>query len=222
MIKSEQINEIAAALSKAQANIKGAIKDSSNPFFKSKYADLESVIGCSREALSDNNLSFVQLTRVDGDKITLETMLMHSSGQFIVSEYPIITQKTDSQSIGSAITYARRYSLTAMLGIPQVDDDGNAASDKSVANEPRKATNVTTPKPATSATSATPAIELYNSTKSQKDTLMQLFTKHGLNAQADGDFMRIIAEQIVSQPMNQIEAFITPKIAEYIKQRNNS
>lgn len=130
MNKSENINELAAALSKAQGAIRGALKDSDNPFFKSKYADLASVVDAIREAFSSNGIAYVQTVEPsDKNEVRVETILMHSSGQWIscgVLSLPV--SKADAQGFGSAITYARRYSLSAAAGVAPEDDDGNAAS----------------------------------------------------------------------------------------------
>jgi len=132
MKTSEQINELAAALAKAQGKITGALKDSANPFFKSKYADLASCWDACRQALSENGLAVIQVpsTSIEGTGTYLVTTLTHSSGQWIQGSL-IVAPKDDSpQAMGSALTYARRYALTAIVGIAQVDDDGNAASGK--------------------------------------------------------------------------------------------
>ncbi|WP_299079013.1 ERF family protein [uncultured Paraglaciecola sp.] len=128
MNKSESISELASALSKAQGQIKGAVKDSANPFFKSKYADLSSVWEACRDALSSNELSIVQSPETAQNGITIETMLCHSSGQWITSSYVMPVSKVDAQAVGSAITYARRYALAAMVGVAPEDDDGNSAA----------------------------------------------------------------------------------------------
>ncbi len=128
MYQSEQINEIANALSKAQADITPAIKESTNPFFKSKYADLSSVWGACREPLTKNGLAVLQTMEYKDSQMVLITTLTHSSGQWIRSCLPILPVKQDAQSIGSAITYMRRYSLAAMVGVIADDDDGNAAT----------------------------------------------------------------------------------------------
>jgi hypothetical protein len=170
MQMSEQINELAAALSKAQGKITGALKDSENPFFSSKYADLASCWDAAREHLTANGLSVAQGT-MSGETVTIEwettkggqvtkysavtheivitSVLMHSSGQWIKSSVALIPRDASPQGIGSCITYGRRYLLSCLIGIAQVDDDGNAASGKSnkdnsgkpdtapVANDPR-------------------------------------------------------------------------------------
>lgn len=129
MNKSEQINELATSLAKAQGEIKAALKDSSNPFFKSKYADLSSVWEACRSALSKNGLSVTQLPfSVEGSFVGIETTLLHSSGQFISSSLTVPVTKYDAQGIGSAITYARRYALAAVVGVvADEDDDGEGA-----------------------------------------------------------------------------------------------
>lgn len=127
MKTSEQVDQIATALAKAQGAIKGAVKDSANPFFKSSYADLAAVWEACRGPLSDNGLSVVQMPYADGNRVTVSTRLLHSSGQW-VEEHLTLTAKEDSaQAVGSAITYARRYALAAAVGVAPEDDDGEAA-----------------------------------------------------------------------------------------------
>ncbi len=143
MQKSEDISKLAAALAKAQPTLKTAKMDANNPFFKSKYADLGSVWDACRPTLESFGFSVSQLPdhAPDGTP-ALTTMLIHESGQWIAATYPLIVQKGDPQSFGSAITYARRYGLAAVLGIiADEDDDGNAAS------RPEKATQAKAPPP---------------------------------------------------------------------------
>lgn len=121
---------LAAALAKAQGLIKGASKDRTNPHFGSKYADLASVWEACRAALSANGLAVVQTTTTDAEgSVSLRTLLLHAGGASIEGLYPIRPQQPTPQGYGSAITYARRYALAAMVGVaPDDDDDGNAAS----------------------------------------------------------------------------------------------
>ncbi len=137
MNKSESIANLATALAMAQMNIKGAIKDSANPFFKSKYADLSSVVEAIRPAFGQCGLSYIQrIEPSDKDEVRVETILMHASGEWLscgVLNLPV--SKADAQGYGSALTYARRYSLAAACGVAPEDDDGNAASGK---NAPQK------------------------------------------------------------------------------------
>lgn len=127
MNQSPTIAEIAKALAKAQASIEGAKKDSQNPFFKSRYADLDSVWTACKKPLSDNELAVIQITEGTAESLALVTILTHSSGEWIKGVLPLCPVKYDPQGIGSAITYARRYALAAMVGVCQVDDDGEAA-----------------------------------------------------------------------------------------------
>lgn len=124
---SQTIGKIALALSKAQAKITGALKDSSNPFYKSKYADLASVWDACREHLAANELSVVQTLGNDGENVAVISWLAHSSGEWFRSYISAKPVKNDPQGLGSAITYLRRYSLAAIVGVAQIDDDAEAA-----------------------------------------------------------------------------------------------
>jgi len=125
--KSDNIEKLAEALSGAQSEMKGAKKDSVNPFFKSNYADLDTVIKSCFPQLTKYGLSVIQGTDTD-DKggFYVTTMLMHKSGQWIKSKLKMPITKPDAQGVGATITYARRFSLSAMVGIAQTDDDGNS------------------------------------------------------------------------------------------------
>jgi len=139
-MQSETIGALAAALSKAQADITGALKDSSNPFFKSKYADLASCWDACRKQLAANNLCVIQTTDLDDltNQTVLKTILAHSSGEWVKSITPILTKDNSPQAQGSGITYARRYALAAIVGLAQVDDDAEAAQGrKGFTNDPR-------------------------------------------------------------------------------------
>jgi len=127
--KAVGINELATALSKAQASIEGASKDATNPHFKSKYSDLSSCWAACRKALSDNGLAVIQIPRTEGNQVTVNTILTHSSGQFISGELSVMNQnqKNQAQGIGSCITYLRRYALCSFVGISPEEDDGQAA-----------------------------------------------------------------------------------------------
>lgn len=127
MQQSEQINELAAALSKAQGEIDGAKKDSVNPFYKAAYSDLASVIAAAKTALTKYGLSYTQVTDFNDNCTWLETKLMHSSGQYLSGRYLLTFPDNKPQTHGSVITYAKRYALQAILGIASADDDANAA-----------------------------------------------------------------------------------------------
>lgn len=128
MEMSEQIDALSKALSKAQGEMGGAVKDASNPFYQSSYADLGSVIRAIKESFANNGLSYTQFPVRDEAGAGVETILMHESGQWIKSSYTLPLAKFDAQSAGSCLTYARRYALQAIAGIPAVDDDGNQAT----------------------------------------------------------------------------------------------
>ena len=125
--KSEKIDKLNAALCKAQAAMGGVKKGSTNPFYKSSYADINDCLEACLPPLTSNGLSISQGNRfcsVNGYYIT--TTLLHESGQWIRSEIRMpLTNKKDAQEVGSACTYGRRYGLTAMVGLAQVDDDAN-------------------------------------------------------------------------------------------------
>lgn len=125
-----QYGKLAQALAKAQSEIKLAVKDSQNPFFKSSYADLASVWEACREPLTKNGLAVVQRVASQAPQSAqwvLITSLLHSSGEFIESAVPLITKDQDMQKFKAAVTYARRIGLGAMVGVCDVDDDGESA-----------------------------------------------------------------------------------------------
>ena len=126
--RSSEIAKLAVALCKAQGQMDGARKDSTNPHFKNAYADLASVWDAVRKPLTDNGLSIVQFPRTRQNGVEIETTLLHSSGEFMCDVLWVPCSKNDAQGMGSAITYGRRYALMAVTGIAPVDDDGNAAS----------------------------------------------------------------------------------------------
>lgn len=132
MNKSETVKELAAALSKFQGEVKNPSNTATNPFFKSKYAPLNDVLNVVRPILSKNGLSIVQAPSGDGENIIVTTTLLHNSGEWI--EFPDLILRADkptAQGAGSAITYARRYAISAILGISsEDDDDGNIAETK--------------------------------------------------------------------------------------------
>ena len=126
MEKSESIQNLAIALCKFQGTVETIVKTATNPFFKSKYANLADILDVIREPLQLNGLSFVQFPEGESG---LTTMLMHESGEHITATYIMKPVKNDPQGQGSAITYQRRYALGAILGLNiDDDDDGNGAS----------------------------------------------------------------------------------------------
>jgi hypothetical protein len=119
---------IYAALAKAQIEMGPALKDSTNPAFKAKYADLSSVMAACLPALNKNGLAVIQPTIDEDGARYVKTVLAHESGETLECRVPLIVAKNDMQGYGSAVTYARRYGLMAMAGIAPDDDDGNAAA----------------------------------------------------------------------------------------------
>lgn len=201
MQKSDQIDELAKALCKAQSKLKHAVKDSTNPHFKSKYADLASVINACKDELTANGLSVAQgLSSADGTSLTCTTMLLHTSGQWLSSDLTLRPTKQDAQGIGSCATYARRYSLAAMVGIAQDDDDGQAAVQKPA---PEYVAPVPTKKPS-----------IFEGTEAQCKVIQDLCFKKGMTDEQYGEvctklmgkpsteLMKIVAEVIGYEPNN--------------------
>ena len=120
-------DKLLEALSKMQGVLDHAKKDSDNPYFKSKYADLAKCLSTIKKPMADVGLSITQHCSFDGQFVSCVTVLGHSSGQMIISTLNVPVTKRDAQGIGSGITYARRYSLSAVVGLAQADDDGNGA-----------------------------------------------------------------------------------------------
>ena len=128
MKTSDSIGELAAALALAQPGIKNAVAGSDNPFFKSKYADLEAVKDACMPALAAQGIAVVQCPVVSEGKVGVITRMIHKSGQWMEGELLLPTTKQDPQAYGSAVSYSRRYSLAAFAGVATTDDDGNAAT----------------------------------------------------------------------------------------------
>ena len=122
------MKELYAALAKAQKQFSPALKTASNPHFKHKYADLANCVEAVIDALNANGLFLCQSTHECEDGVIVETVFLHESGQqFSAGKFHVPATKQDAQGYGSALTYARRYSLMAACGIAPEDDDGNAA-----------------------------------------------------------------------------------------------
>jgi hypothetical protein len=128
MTTSPTVAELAKALAKAQQKIEGAAKGSLNPHFKSKYADLASVWDACHTALNEQGVAVLQPVSAAGSVVTVTTLLLHASGEWISEALEITAAQNTAQAVGSAITYGRRYGLSAMVGVAPEDDDGEAAS----------------------------------------------------------------------------------------------
>ena len=127
MLTSDTITKITPALIKAQGEFAPAVKAKVNPHFKSKYVPLDVVIDAIAEPLRNNGIAILQQTDIQDARTVLVTRLIHESGEWIAGRYPVHPVKADPQGEGSALTYARRYALMALVGIAPEDDDGNAA-----------------------------------------------------------------------------------------------
>jgi ERF superfamily len=150
MTGTETLGKLAAALAKAQGEITGAEKDSRNPQFNARYASLAAIWDACRAPLSKHALSVLQPVRAEGAKVTVQTILLHDSGEWISEELTINALAPTPQGVGSAITYGRKYGLASMVGVaPDDDDDGEVASQSSQSSQvPRPVrTETTAPRP---------------------------------------------------------------------------
>lgn len=169
MQRSEHIGKLFAALAKAQLAMDDASKDSSNPHFRSKYADLSSVREAIRRPFAENGLAYTQFTRfnIETKAVEIETMLVHGeSGEFVSDTLTIPCPQATAHAIGSAITYGRRFSLMAVSGVaPAEDDDGNSASERPQQQRlaPLAAVSPKAPPTATSSVAAAPGAMLAGS-----------------------------------------------------------
>jgi hypothetical protein len=154
MMQSETVGALAGALAKAQGEIENATKNAKNPHFKSNYADLAEILNTARPVLARHGIAVVQSPSYEGGEVQLATTLMHESGEWIRGIASAPATKQDPQGIGSAVTYLRRYSLAAFVGIAQEDDDGQAAS------RPRQQEPVREPEPPADAMATTDQVDL--------------------------------------------------------------
>jgi hypothetical protein len=188
--QSPSVVALAKAMLEAQKVLKPAIKDSANPFFKSKYADLGSVWDACREALHANGLSVVQFPGFEQGVATLTTILLHTSGEWIAGTAGAPLVKQDAQSAGSVITYLRRYALAAAVGVVTEDDDGQAGSQAPKpkrAEAPRPTPGVT---PASAPAESTTERKLASQTKG--DMLRAAVAKAGIKGSDWPDFYRSV------------------------------
>jgi len=183
------MKELYEALIKAQGQIKVALKDSKNPHFKSTYADLASVWDAVRDALQANKLGVVQLTRIhESGAPVLVTRIIHVSGQHIEGEYPIVCKDpTDPQRILSSVTYSRRASLAAALGVIADDDDGNTAAGHTPV---AKAVPAPAPTPAKASVS-----QIFEKAGVQYPQALEELIGKPLKSWTDGD--KVVARQVV-------------------------
>ena len=188
-MQSDSIKNLAAALAKAQSAIIGAVKGTENPYFHKNYADLATVWDAARTPLTSNGLSLVQMPISDEQgRIGLHTTLLHESGEWIDGTFLMVPAKpNDPQVVGSLLTYFRRYALSSAVGIPQIDDDGEAAAQPT--RQPVKAA----PEALPPAPPLKKASEL-TLTEAQQARLKALMKEHGVKASA----VKALVEQTYS------------------------
>lgn len=180
---SEAISSLATALSAAHAEIENASKNSKNPHFQSKYADLAEIINTVRPVFSRHGLSVTQCPSYTQGIVTVTTVLMHNSGEWISSDCSAPVSKQDAQGVGSAITYCRRYALAAMACIAQEDDDANGAvghgnSQKQQSTPPKKPSAPATPSKSVSLDALYEMVaEIAKSTGSDDNAVISRITK---------------------------------------------
>ena len=185
MNKTDSIAELAKALAKAQGEIENASKNAANPHFKSKYADLAEVLNTVRPVFSSHGLSVLQMPSFDGGIASVETMLMHTSGEWISNTCSAPVSKNDAQGVGSAITYLRRYSLAAFAGIAQEDDDANGDVGHNKAQQPAR---LPAGQPLPQSKPQLPAEQLQAALQAVRDgkrTAEQLRAKYALTTEQD-------------------------------------
>lgn len=226
MKTSESISNISAALAKFQKEVKQPKKDTNNPFFNKKYVPLEGVVAVITDPLTNNGLSYIQSTGSEGESVTVTTLLMHTSGEFIESDPLKLPghqlQKGGSkdfnpQGIGSAITYGRRYSLTALLGIAsEEDDDGNSGSSNPNTSEGYAPT---TPSGEHNSSSRTPQGQQGNTnliSTPQINLTSKLKKEKGIS---DTDFNRMVTE--ISNGKTDIKELTKKQASEFIDLLSN-
>jgi hypothetical protein len=188
MEKSESIAELAKGLAKAQADFGPLLKGATNPFFKSKYADLSSVMDVARGPLAEHGLCFVQTTEgSDVGFIVVETTLIHTSGEWVSGKIKMPLVKNDPQGFGSAMTYARRYALQAILGLAAEDDDGEGVMPRGKDKREPKSTQSTSAPVSILAETIETFAKIDNLTH-----LANHFKKHFEEYKADPQFKKIV------------------------------
>lgn len=148
MLKSETIAKLAEALATFQGEVKNPYNSTVNPFFKSKYAPLGDVLALVRPILAKNGLSIIQESSSENGNVIIKTTLLHKSGEWIESEpLALKLEKNTPQGVGSAMTYGKRYSVCAILGISSDDDDDGNEHEKDGKNKPKQQAKPTNNKP---------------------------------------------------------------------------
>lgn len=215
MQRSDSIAKLAQALAKAQGEMENASKNSQNPHFRSKYADLAEIINTVRPVLAKHGLSVTQFPSYDGTLAHVETVIAHESGEWMSGITSSPVQKADPQGIGSATTYLRRYSLAAVCNLAQEDDDANAASKgpKQAAQAPKAA-----PKPA-AAPAPTPAqpVKHVPATKATLDALASYYANDSEEVMLDDINEMIVRAKPGAQRLDDVKELSEPQAQWLIK-----
>ena len=207
MEHSESIKNLAKALAKFQGEVKDPAKNEKNPFFKSKYVPLDALIEAVRPTLSANGLSIIQMPSGDGKTISLKTIILHESGEWIESDlFSLVIAKADAQGAGSGVTYARRYQLGAVLNIGWTDDDdGNSISGHEVKTAPAPKP---TPKPIpqnTPKSTAQKQPSIPPKEPNERDVLLHKIADEAKKKGIAPKDLSLAAKFVYSTPTNQVE-----------------
>lgn len=215
------IGKIAQALALAQSEIESAPKTSLNPHFRSRYSDLSEIWKACRGALTRNGIAVVQAPNFDSEGAWLETLLLHTSGEFVVGRFPLKPTKPDMQGFGSAISYAKRYSLAAMVGvISEEDDDGNKACERvpgaaAPTNTQSKAAPVvqtTTPPPSEPAKTKSKGAPFDPANSDHMKILTGLINAKNCNrtkeTQIEGPWLKAILKEMTGKSVTELDAVI--------------
>jgi hypothetical protein len=216
--QSPTIGELAKALAKAQGAMTSAKKSAVNPHFKSKYADLAEVIDSIRKPLSDNGIAFTQLNTTDETgTVSVTTMLMHESGEFIGSTFSAKPQQANVQGYGSTITYLRRYSAMAIAGLASDDDDGEAATSRTPMPQsslPAGARDVQTAAARTTKTFGGSASNVEHSSWSvDKAPFLELLSEMGINY----DHLAGLCEKMGRARPSQMDTATRGKLVDWLR-----
>lgn len=205
------MKQIAEALVKAQKGFSPALKQSNNPHFRSKYADLATCVEAVIDALNNNGIALMQMTHECQDGVTVETVFIHASGELLsAGKLHVPAVKHDAQGYGSALTYARRYSLMAACGIAPEDDDGNAA----VKTPPRGGVISAPQQPAPEPKPEPKPQEVVKGTAEVVDFAMQIFTTFLPEAKSEKELNTFWKENIAT--VNQIKSADETKYVELL------
>lgn len=223
MKMSESITNLATALAKAQSLIKPAIYDSNNPHFRSRYASLTSVMEACRDALSANQIAVIQDAEVNDKTVTVTTMLLHASGEFISSSLSMPFAQATPQAIGSSLTYAKRYSLSSLVGITSDEDDDGEAGSNSPKSQGFKDVQVTPAKEQTKPATTSNTTEVRSKeTRAKRASsraakireIFQTSTTLGMNIMALKEFISKVTGKSIAESSDLSDADLPTILAE--------